>query len=404
MPLDDIPCVSKDYPLFDWSEYPSSRDALVKDHLVSDFKKETWNDIIYCLARALVAAGLEWDDTYTNQGGAEIFRAYGELSAEKFNSVRFNIEKAAPIKGWGWAYNRYFRGYTGREDFRGYAEYGRNCDKLYPEYIIELVRRLNLLIELMRDTANTANFEYKTPIGSVTLGGATKHFAPNLVFSDPSSSMVTGILLQRIAGSLRTNFLAESKILSDLMSLKSMRLSLYVYTKSVTGSEIAYPDAFILRGRFHCFAKHHAKIITSGVSLLGHYFDLIKSNHVAEIDVHNSVSLYYDFISKSLHLVARMLTPEAKPMGWYGERIFSLCSSDALAVKSKPIPENSILIKAESSGEIIEREPISASASFGSETSWLANQEKIRPIDMETAVNSGSTCFSVLDSAWLPPI
>ena len=143
MPLSKIPVLAESYPLFDWSEYQSSRDALVKGTPTKKFAKEAWNAIVDGLAEALEAAGLDWDETYTTLEGAKITAAYGKLTAQKFNSVRHNIDRPAPL-GWVWEWQTDFRGYVGRVDFRGRTDYGRDCDMVYPEYIIELVRKLRL--------------------------------------------------------------------------------------------------------------------------------------------------------------------------------------------------------------------------------------------------------------------
>ena len=152
MALDTLPVLPEDHPLYDWTDWQSSRDALVSGTPTKYFAKEAWNAIVDDLNEALTAAGLEWDSTYTAAEGAKITVAYGKLTATKFNSVRHNIEWPAPL-GWAWAWNEDFRGYVGREDFRGRTTYGKKCDLVYPEYIIELVRKLNLLLELMRGTA-----------------------------------------------------------------------------------------------------------------------------------------------------------------------------------------------------------------------------------------------------------
>lgn len=152
MSLKDIPVLSENHPLYDWTDYQSSRDALVKGTPTKYFAKEAWNAIVDSLNDALTAAGLTWNDTHTTAEGAKITDAYGKLTAVKFNSVRYNIEWPAPL-GWAWADRESFRGYVGRENFYGRASHGRRSDSVYPEYIIELVRKLNLLLELMRGTA-----------------------------------------------------------------------------------------------------------------------------------------------------------------------------------------------------------------------------------------------------------
>lgn len=158
MALHDIPVLSTDYPVFDWDAYPNSLDALVQDGLVSNFPKETWNAIVQVLEDALNDAGLSWDSKYTSASEAKITKSHGALYADMVNSVRHNIDHPASL-GWAWANNNSFRGYIGREDFKGYSKYGENSDYVYPEYIIELVRKLNLLIELMRYTAKISSIE-----------------------------------------------------------------------------------------------------------------------------------------------------------------------------------------------------------------------------------------------------
>lgn len=163
MALNDIPALNSDHPLFSWSDWPVSYNALVSNGAVNVFQKETWNAIVDTLHEALTAAGLDWDAKYTTVEGAKITEAYAPLTAAAFNSVRHNIDHPAPI-GWAWARDESFRGYVGREDFVGYYQNRPHPtgDFVYPEYLIELVRKLNLLIEIMRGTANIGYCEVKT--------------------------------------------------------------------------------------------------------------------------------------------------------------------------------------------------------------------------------------------------
>lgn len=163
MPLPTIPLLDEEYPLYDWSGYQSSRDALVQGTPTKRFAKEAWNAIVDSLSEALEAAGLSWNESYTTAEGAKITEPYGKLTADKFNSVRHNIDWPAPL-GWAWADREDFRGYVGREDFQGYQEHHKEADKVYPEYILELVRKLNFLLEIMRYTAPLLEAETSTII------------------------------------------------------------------------------------------------------------------------------------------------------------------------------------------------------------------------------------------------
>lgn len=154
MALNDIYVLPSDYPLFDWFDWPDSEAALVPDGYTHEFKKEAWNAIVNHLAVALNEAGESWDSKYTSSDGAKISEAYGALYADAINSICYNIDNAVPVLRWGWAHDQNFRGYIGRKEFRGVIEYGdKGADSVYPEYILELVRRLNFLIQIMTGEA-----------------------------------------------------------------------------------------------------------------------------------------------------------------------------------------------------------------------------------------------------------
>lgn len=236
MPLKSIPVLDSTYPLYDWTNWQSSRDALVTGTPTKYFAKEAWNAIIDKLNNALKAAGLSWDDTYTTVANAKVKTAYGTLSAKMFNSVRHNIDIPAPL-GWAWARNESFRGYVGREDFRGRQDFGKECDLLYPEYIIELVRKLNLLIEIMR---GTAPIQYGEALHSARLL-VTEHAVarPSITLSPAhlaTLSEITGIVSRPsvpIALVYRTAPLCDLRLRT---TLSKPLLGLYMFSTSNLGA------------------------------------------------------------------------------------------------------------------------------------------------------------------------
>ena len=151
MGFDTIPAIPADFPLYDWSYWQQSRDALYPGVKTKQFQIAAWNAIVDGLANAITAAGQTWDTTYTTAAGAKISFSDAKLYARKFNSVRRNIDRQMHLD-WPWAVRTDSRGYVGREDFQGRQDAGKACDKVYPEYILELVRKLNLLLEIMRGT------------------------------------------------------------------------------------------------------------------------------------------------------------------------------------------------------------------------------------------------------------
>ena len=151
MGFDTIPAIPADFPLYDWSDWQQSRNALAPGIKTKQFQIAAWNAIVDGLANAITAAGQTWDTTYTTAAGAKISFSDAKLYARKFNSVRRNIDRQMHLD-WPWAVRTDSRGYVGREDFQGRQDVGKACDKVYPEYILELVRKLNLLLEIMRGT------------------------------------------------------------------------------------------------------------------------------------------------------------------------------------------------------------------------------------------------------------
>ena len=149
MGFDTIPAIPADFPPYDWSDWQQSRNALAPGIKTKQFQIAAWNAIVDSLANAITAAGQTWDTTYTTAAGAKISFSDAKLYARKFNSVRRNIDRQMHLD-WPWAVRTDSRGYVGREDFQGRQDVGKACDKVYPEYILELVRKLNLLLEIMR--------------------------------------------------------------------------------------------------------------------------------------------------------------------------------------------------------------------------------------------------------------
>lgn len=149
MAINKLPCLSPAYPLFDWKTWPDSEAALVQGGSTRKFQISCWNAIVIELENAIIASGGTWNTLYTTASEAKMDKD-GRLFADKFNSLTKNIDEIVPL-GWQWAVNPNFRGYIERQYFRGASDDPKNPDKLYPEYIKELVRRMNLVIEIMKD-------------------------------------------------------------------------------------------------------------------------------------------------------------------------------------------------------------------------------------------------------------
>ena len=285
MALQNIPVLSSDYPLFDWADYQSCRNALIPDGQTAEFKKETWNAIIDTLADALAAAGIVWDSKYTTADGAKITKEYGDLTASAFNSIRYNIDKPLPI-GWAWAWNPDFRGYIGREDFRGCDEYGESGDYVYAEYIIELVRKLNLLIEVMRGTKDRSmsfpGEEIPTDYAAELNTGHSDHMASEL----KSATMNSVELLARFIAYNASEIVSKTVSQVQGVSLPSLQIP-RGENQSVsdsTGISIPVPSLRISKGTGIAHSVSSAeKVILKESHALAGSIHAVKSQHSSKL-------------------------------------------------------------------------------------------------------------------------
>lgn len=166
MGVSKLPLLSSDYPLFDWADWPDSRAALVPGGATRNFQKACWNAIVDALSDGLDAAGIPFyktDEGLTPDQLKMLTGVYGTLTAWKFNTLREAIDDVIPF-WWIWTLDANFRGYIfGTNMLRGYT--------VYPEYIIELVRRINLLLELLRGTAPVTDIDTQFSFASTVSPG-----------------------------------------------------------------------------------------------------------------------------------------------------------------------------------------------------------------------------------------
>lgn len=379
MPIDRIPILSEDYPLFDWDDHLMSYYALGEGELVSGFQKETWNAIIDKTLAALSAAGMRWDNTYTTSSAAKVTEAYGPLSAKMFNSVRHNINRPAPV-GWGWANNPNLRGYVGREDFKGYAENGLNGDLFYAEYLLEMVRRLNLMLSIMKGTANL-----KEMVGPILSQSESIHALLSLPsapmkFSQPAySSFICGLQANK---SKSFEFFDKSATLNKVSAQRFQSRPMLLDERSLSKqkSQMGMPIARVLPS----------------------YSEGIFSISEAMMDVFNAIYLSSGYGLS--HSSSKTIISIPKPSVLIGDeksRTTPSATTDALL----PNP-----IRASATAKASETVELNAPTVVVAEGSELAKSgietifERIRPRRLTTQTMSSVKCIAILDSAWFTPI
>lgn len=128
--------------------------AISNKGYTSEFKAAVWNALCNKLYQTMNAMSLSWDNKYTTYSEVLLSGTYPTLTAQIFNSVRHNIEVYVPTT-WKWVFNRTYEGYIGRLDFRGVSSTS-NPDTLFGSYILEIARKLNLLISIYKNEASFA--------------------------------------------------------------------------------------------------------------------------------------------------------------------------------------------------------------------------------------------------------
>lgn len=378
MPLNTIPVLPKDHPLYDWADYQSSRDALVKGTPTKQFAKEAWNAIVDSLSEALAVAGLEWDDTYTTAEGARITTSPGKLTAVAFNSVRLNIDRPAPL-GWQWAWNESFRGYLGREEFRGVSTHGRARDKVYPEYIVELARKLNLLLEIMRETALLSEAEAAQISGLTIHAEATagksapvdvEHISTVNINADGTSAPGSPGEVEKI---IATKVYADGTTGMVSTSPVRLKIPLQLYVEGHIREALSMEPNPLLMG-----TKIHAEMESTRCTETAAERSSASSAW-AEVERIPTLPTEAEGMSRTT-CEAEVLQREALPAEAQA-RVPCLVAADADIKKSAPMAARSLLLVRVS-----------------------ADADRLKAMPTESTRLSGLRVYCEVDTAWYPPI
>lgn len=379
MPINTIPILSEDYPLFDWDDYPLSYYALAEGELVSGFQKETWNAIIDKALAALSATGMSWDTTYTTAANAKVTKAYGPLSAEMFNSVRHNLDCLTPV-GWGWAKKPNMRGYIGRTDFNGYSKYGLSCDLFYAEYLLELVRRLNLTLSIMKGTANLNEMVAPVQSLSQSFHGLAIGKSSPMEFSEPSfSSFVCGIRSAK-SGSMEYMDKAKSLHLATAADVRVKRMLGMQLAKSLSYGKQAAP-----------FVKN-----------LKDHSDLILSLSQAAMEIFNCQYLSSAYGMAETLVKTSLTVPEPYRLE---TQTNAAANISATAITVDPFAmDGDVISEAKTNATVKTPWCIQGKAQFLSKAKHSTVFDRNRPRRMSGTWLGRSSYLAYMDSAWYPPI
>lgn len=170
--MKELPLLSSDIALFDWDvsngnataeQTQTAYNALISQGQTAAFSQLVWNDLVDKLYNALTESGLSWNNYCGSAEDTKIDVQYGELTANRFNAVRYNIDSLINTN-WKWSFDNNLKGYLGRQEVRGYSQYGLNGDFVYGWYIVELARVLNVFLNILKNEADFSEFVHQKSI------------------------------------------------------------------------------------------------------------------------------------------------------------------------------------------------------------------------------------------------
>ena len=366
MALKNIPVLPENYPLFDWADWQSSRDALVKGGPTRRFASECWNAIVDTLADALEAAGLEW-----NPGGFDDGRySYSvedikmdkdkRLKSSSMNRMLANIERIIRF-GWVWEVDPSFRGYTGFSHFREFP-WSDGKDKVYPEYIIELVRHLNFMLEIMRGTAQTQDGEIDSVIAaSIVQPGLEKLPSASVepdgrlhTTIDTSIESATGVAFE-YSGELFSNVSVEPETVpgvgGNAWQNSSTKFDIHGNVRNAIAGE---PERVLVHSKAFAAISFEKNVYTSAKWLAASLIQtaaLAKESSIALANAFSTSTVSADIVQR----------PELQASG-----------------QSKAYSTSSV--------KIVQKEPLPTAGESASYSSSSAAMDQVHAIDTETRV------------------
>ena len=185
------------FPLFDLKDWPKSRAALVPGGVTRNFEKACWNALMDRMDRAAWEAGFYFYDAEAGYGPKDLKMTtgvFGTLTADRMNAVVAAFDNFLPWR-WIWKFERdppyplgtmgMKEGYWSKSVFFGASDkFGREPDVVYPEYILGLIDRVNMLIEFMKDTypnftdVNPKTVPFVPTVKTGVRSGLGRSFAP----------------------------------------------------------------------------------------------------------------------------------------------------------------------------------------------------------------------------------
>ena len=259
--IDTLPLLPSTYTAWEWdktngaatnAQTANAYDAVSKQGRCAAFSHIVWNDLIDKINEALTLSGLSWDSQYGTSAACKITATSKKLTAKAFNGAALNVAQI-PFFKWKWARSGNVPGYLGRENIRGYAETHdiKIADLVYGWYILELTARLNLLIDVLKNTADFGEFESTQIVQTYSTSHLTAHKSAILDFLDLSKSYLYSSVAALPSALLSSSEHITSYSESDFIGIRSLAMCAFCVAESymladLSSHRASYMDSFAL--------------------------------------------------------------------------------------------------------------------------------------------------------------
>ena len=330
----------------------AAKSALDTKGQTKDFSFKVWDDLINKIAEARQETGQIWLPTYGTKPSSLIGVRYGSLMADKFNAAILNI--AYPL--WSWERFAAIEGYLGRLQVKGVSTMGANADTVYAAYMLELSRKLNLMIGIYNNTGQLTPLASALNIALITAADLVS-LLPRVLQVDHTIDLIADAhLLQRPPHPILADAEAILSTVGLLISrpLKQIKADVTSHLTYSAYPIYRLPRAFlgltlsILASLAAVLDYAHMTYIKASINLSLSIGGLLESNGqkvtlqaLSENTVHINANLFYSqaegFIAKIQHLLYASVLLESG-------NVRAMTSSSQLTLTTTALLETEVII------------------------------------------------------------
>lgn len=306
--MKELPLLSSDFPYFSWEEQTGNAtveqlqkayNAVISEGKTTDFSRVVWNDLVELLYQAIIQSGLTWIDSYGSVEDTKIISLYGKLTAKRFNAMTINIDTIIN-NAWRWEVNPYVLGYVARARFYGIAEKKKKGDYVYGWYIIILADVINLLIAVLKNEADFAEFKIENLSSTPTDVSLLPRISAPMFYAKSSATIKEANLLPKISRPMYVSFYSRSINNVELLNREPKRLTSMEKLNTVLDVNLIAKKWHRMGYRDLIKSNHEINMTKQKAINFGVYETNIKTTVEGGLSFHRCLDMYYRNIYSSI--------------------------------------------------------------------------------------------------------